>query len=74
VAKRFTSECELCTELLSDYISAANSIVETKQRLHGRKQATARQLASALLDHALRRRNDARKRLLLHKARAHYDR
>jgi hypothetical protein len=71
VAQRFTSECELCTELLGDYISASNSMVDTKQKLNNRKPASARQLASALLDHALRQRNEARKRLFLHKDRAH---
>jgi len=71
VARHFTSECDLCTELLTDYISAANSIVETKRKLDRRKPPTAQELASALLDHALRRRNEARKRLFLHKDHAH---
>ena len=71
MAQRFTSECELCTELLTDYISASNSMVDTKQKLNVRRPSTAGQLASALLDHALRRRNEARKRLFLHKERAH---
>ncbi|MBZ5578284.1 MAG: hypothetical protein LAP40_17105 [Acidobacteriia bacterium] len=67
MVSRFTSECELCAELLTDYISAANEIVDNKERLQARPPATASQLASALIDHALKRRNQARKRLFLHK-------
>jgi len=68
---RFTSECELCAELLTDYIAAANEIVETKERLHHPGEASASQLASALIDHALKRRSQARKRLFLHKDQEH---
>ena len=68
---RFTSECDLCTELLTEYISAANETVDTKTRLLGRKQPSTRQLAAALINHALKRRDEARKRLLDHKAQRH---
>jgi len=67
VVSRFTSECELCAELLTDYISAGNEIVDSKERLQTHTPASASRLASALIDHALKRRNQARKRLLLHK-------
>ena len=69
--QRFTSECDLCTELLTDYISAANDIVETKERLHARPEPSAQKLASALIDRALKRRNEARRRLFSHKEREH---
>ena len=68
---RFTSECELCAELLTEYIAASNEIVETKERLHARKPPSARQLASSLIDNALKRKSLARKQLFTHKDQKH---
>jgi hypothetical protein len=68
---RFTSECELCAELLTEYIDAANEIVDTKVRIHSRRQPSSRQLAAALIDNALKRRNQARQRLFSHKDKQH---
>jgi len=68
---RFTSECDLCAELLTEYIAASNEIVETQERLHSRKPPSAAQLASALIDQALKRKNLARKQLFIHKAQQH---
>ena len=68
---RFTSECDLCSELLEEYLSAANEIVDARQPLHSRKPASARQLASALIDNSLKRRANARKRFFHHKEKQH---
>jgi len=46
-------------------------MVETEERLKTRPPATAAQLASAMVDSALRRRNDARNRFFRHKKHAH---
>jgi hypothetical protein len=58
-------------ELLTDYLSAANNVVDTKDRLHNHGQQTAGDLAAGILDHAVQHRNEARKRLLIHKELAH---
>jgi hypothetical protein len=68
---RFTSECEVCTELLIEYIAASNDIVETRKRTHSRKQPSARQLASSLIDNALERRTRSRQQLFTHKEEQH---
>ena len=68
---RFTSECDLCVELLTEYITASNEVVDTKERLHSRKPPSAQQLAASLIDHSLKRRDSARKRLFTHKKRHH---
>lgn len=67
----FTSECELCAELLTDYISAGNEILETKERLHDHREPSPEQLAAALIDNALKRRKRARQRFLIHKEQQH---
>ncbi len=67
---RFTSECDLCAELLTEYIAAANETIDTKRHAPA-TEPSSRQLASALIDHALKRRNWARKELLTHKRRQH---
>jgi len=69
--RRFTCECDLCMELLTDYLSAANGVVETKDRPRNHGQQTAGDLAAGILDHAVQHRNEARKRLLIHKEREH---
>lgn len=71
MTRRFTCECELCAELLGSYISAANEIVEYQEHRHSYREPSARQLAAAMIDRALGKKNDARKRLLIHKKRAH---
>lgn len=71
VMQRFTCECELCAELLTNYIAASNEIVEYHDRRQARREPSARQLAAAMIDRALGRKNEARKRLLIHKKRAH---
>ncbi len=68
---RFTSECDLCVEMLTEYIAASNEVVDTKQRLHSRTPPSAQQLAASLIDHALKRRESTRKRLLNHKEKQH---
>ena len=68
---RFTSECNRCAKLLSEYIAASNEIVESTEQLHSSGPPSARQLASALIDNALNRKNLARKQLFSHKARRH---
>ena len=68
---RFTSECEVCSELLIEYITASNEIIDAKKRTHTRKQPSARQLASLLIDNALDRRNRSRKQLFTHKEEQH---
>jgi len=67
----FTPECDRCEELLTEYIAASNQIVETKGCLHSRKPPSASQLASALIDNALKRKNLARKQLFTHQAQRH---
>ncbi len=59
------TECTRCSELLLDYIAANNELIDTKERLSG-SEATAAQLASALLDNALEQRSVLRKRMFLH--------
>lgn len=71
VTRRFTCECELCAELLTSYIAASNEIVEYQDGRYVRPEPKASQLATAMIDRALGRRNEARKRLLTHKKRAH---
>jgi hypothetical protein len=61
----------LCTELLAEYIAVSNEIVETRQQLHTTRQPAARELASSLIDNALRRRSKARKELFIHKEKRH---
>jgi len=56
---------------LTEYISAANEIVDNKERLQSRKQPSAQQLASSLIDRAVKRREYARERLLSHKEQHH---
>jgi hypothetical protein len=68
---RFTSECDLCADLLTEYISAANEIVDNKEWLQARKKPSARQLASSLIDNAIKRREEAKSRLLRHKRQQH---
>lgn len=68
---RFTSECELCAELLAEYVAASNEVLDTKGRGHSRPQPSPRQLATSLIDNALKRRASARKRLLGHKELKH---
>jgi hypothetical protein len=71
VTRRFTCECELCAELLTNYIAASNEIVDYRDGRRARPEPNARQLAAAMIDRALGRKNEARKRLLIHKKRAH---
>ena len=58
---RFTSECDLCAELLTERISAANEIADNRHPLRSRTEPSAQQLASSLIDNALKRRKNARK-------------
>lgn len=74
MTSRFTSECELCTELLTDYISTANETVDAQERLQTRPSASASELASALIGHALKQREKTRDRFLQHKDRTHQGR
>jgi hypothetical protein len=69
--QRFTCECELCAELLTNYISASNQIVEYHARRPAGPEPSASQLAAAMINRALGQKNEARKRLLTHKKRAH---
>ena len=57
---RFTSECDLCAELLTERISTANEIADNRHR-RSRTEPSAQQLASSLIDNALKRRKNARK-------------
>jgi hypothetical protein len=57
---RFTSERDLCVELLTEYITASNEVVDSKDRLHSPKPPSAQQLAASLINHALNRRESAR--------------
>ena len=68
---RFTSECDLCAELLTDYISAANEIIETKSRLHPHRNSSSHRFATVLIDSAIKRKKQARKRFVVHKQREH---
>ncbi len=60
------TDCPRCSELLTEYIAAGNQLIDTKKRLKGRAQPTAKEIASALIDDALERRSLLRKRLSLH--------
>jgi len=68
---RFTSECDLCAELLSEYIDVANETVDARNPLRGKQDPSSRQLASALIENALKRRKHARRRLTEHKEQRH---
>lgn len=68
---RFTSECDLCAELLTEYIAAANETVDARESLRHRPDPSSRQLASALIENALKRRQRARQRLSQHKEQRH---
>lgn len=71
MTQRFTCECELCAELLTSYIAAGNEIVDYQDRHRAGPEPSAHQLATAMIDRALGRKDEARKRLLIHKKRAH---
>ncbi len=68
---RFTSECDLCAELLIEYITASNEIVDRKVRAVPAHEPTSSQLAAALVDRAVKRRDQARQKLYAHKAKRH---
>jgi hypothetical protein len=57
---RFTSKRDLCVELLTEYITATNEVLDSKDRLPSPKPPSAQQLAASLIDHALKRRESAR--------------
>jgi hypothetical protein len=59
------TECTRCSELLLEYISASNELIDTKERLTG-FEPPADELASAILNEALEQRSLQRKRLSLH--------
>jgi hypothetical protein len=65
----FAPECELCAELLADYITAGNEFLETRERLHSHKHSALDHFSLALMNDARKRRSNARKRLLIHKKR-----
>lgn len=68
---RFTAECDLCVEMLTEYIAASNEVVDTKERLHSHQPPSAQQLAASLINHALKRRESTRKRLFDHQQQHH---
>ncbi|HUI80582.1 MAG TPA: hypothetical protein VLY24_21805 [Bryobacteraceae bacterium] len=59
------TECTRCSELLLEYISASNDLIDTKEQLNG-SEPSADELATALLTQALEQRSVLRKRLYLH--------
>jgi hypothetical protein len=59
------TECTRCSELLLEYISANNELIDTQERLLG-SGPDSNVLAAAILNHALEQRSLLRKRLSLH--------
>jgi hypothetical protein len=68
---RFTSECELCPELLGEYIAACNEIVDFRKGALSATPPSSRQLALAMIDRAVKRKKQARKKLFAHKEQQH---
>jgi hypothetical protein len=59
------TECTRCSELLLEYISASNELIDTQERLLG-SEPDSDVLAAAILNQALEQRSLLRKRLSLH--------
>jgi hypothetical protein len=65
VTATIQTECTRCSELLLEYISASNDLIDTKEQLND-AEPSADELATALLTQALEQRSVLRKRLYLH--------
>lgn len=63
---RFNSECSQCEELLTDFIAAANALLELKLRYPTRKE-----IPTASAHNARQQKNDARRRFITHKRLLH---
>lgn len=66
----FTSECPQCERLLTDYISAANEVLESKKQ-YRMPNETETDGAGVRIDKAKQQRNEARRRFFTHKRLQH---
>jgi hypothetical protein len=65
-ARLFTLECDRCSELITDYIAAANNALEIRLSSHLAGPAIAREI-----DKIQKLRSHARHQLLIHKSQEH---
>ena len=68
---RFFSECDHCDQLLADYVSAGNKIVDVKNLVQTHNGFAGLAMASIEIRDARKRKRDVLKRFLMHKKREH---